>query len=412
MPAIPLGMTCVARAANEAGHRVRVLDLMSAEKVESALSRAVREFDPDLVGVSLRNIDDQNMRSPRLMVEDARETVRIVKGLTKAPVVLGGAGYSIFPQAALEFTGADMGVQGEGESAFLALLQKLKAGEELTGVPGLYLKGKGLVRERGFVKNLDRLRLPGPDLFASGVTEGEDFWFPVQTRRGCPMGCTYCSTGLIEGRAIRKRSPARVVEWIARLNREGFKRFYFVDNTFNLPPSYALQLCNGLEEASLELKWLCIIYPSKLDRELAEAMARSGCVDASVGFESGSERMLEAMNKRFGKAEVRLACEALKEAGIRRMGFLLLGGPGEDEESVLESLEFADSLGLDRVKITIGIRIYPHTMLARKAREEGVISQDDDLLKPRFYMQPGMEEWTRKTVAEWTASRPNWMADV
>jgi radical SAM superfamily enzyme YgiQ (UPF0313 family) len=97
------------------------------------------------------------------------------------------------------------------------------------------------------------------------------------------------------------------------------------------------------------------------------SIARAGCEQVSIGFESGSEHILKNMNKRFTLEEVRQISEALSGQGIKRMGFLLLGSPGETRGSVEESLIFADSLKLDNVKITAGVRIYPDTPLAKKA---------------------------------------------
>ena len=225
------------------------------------------------------------------------------------------------------------------------------------------------------------------------------------------MGCSYCSTATIEGTRIRKRSPKRVVEWITRLAEKGAHQFYFVDNTFNLPVSYAEQLCQELIRASLGLTWRCILYPFNVRESLVSAMAEAGCVEASIGLESGCERMLRAMHKRFTLKEVIETNHLLRKHGIRRMGFLLLGGPGETRQSVEESLAFADSLGLDFLKITIGIRIYPHTLLAEQARKEGVIAAGDDLLFPRFYMTAGLEEWIRERVAAYTQDRPHCVTD-
>ena len=90
------------------------------------------------------------------------------------------------------------------------------------------------------------------------------------------------------------------------------------------------------------------------------------------------------------------------------MGFLLLGSPGETRPSVEESLIFADSLKLDALKITAGIRIYPRTSLAKKAIEEGVISSQDDLLLPRFYMAKELSDWLRESLKNWATTRPHW----
>ncbi len=119
---------------------------------------------------------------------------------------------------------------------------------------------------------------------------------------------------------------------------------------------------------------------------------------AARGFESGCPDVLRAMNKRFQPEEVRQISERLAAHGIRRMGFLLLGGPGETEQSVQESVAFADSLHLEMLKASIGIRIYPRTPLARIAVEEGIVGPQDDLLQPRFYLRPGLEDYIWKAV--------------
>jgi radical SAM superfamily enzyme YgiQ (UPF0313 family) len=135
-------------------------------------------------------------------------------------------------------------------------------------------------------------------------------------------------------------------------------------------------------------------------------MRRAGCRQISFGFESGSDRMLRSLNKRFGQKEVSAVSKMFAEAGIERMGFLLLGGPGETKDSVEESLSFADSLRLEALKITVGLRIYPHTPLATTALAEGVIRAEVDLLLPKFYLTPELRDWLPERVAGYKVSRP------
>ena len=412
MRTLPLGLLSVASAISLDGHAVQVLDLMEAGDPFSALASAITGFRPEVIGISLRNIDNQSMGRPRFFLDEDDQIIERAKTLSGATVVLGGSGYSVFPEAILARSIADMGIQGEGEDSFRMLLKRLGTKQSLAGVPGLYVKGKGFQGGRSFGKDLDRFPLPEAALFSSGLARRADVCVPVQTRRGCPMACSYCSTADIEGTAVRKRSPGRVVEWIARLKEHGIEQFYFVDNTFNLPVTYAKALCRELARARLGITWRCIVYPHKMDESLARAMAEAGCVDASIGFESGCERILRSMNKRFLLKDVRRTCAFLGGHAIRRMGFLLIGGPGETHESIKESLVFADSLDLESMKITMGIRIYPHTPLAEHARREGLISADDDLLLPRFYMQPGLEALARETILSFAASRRNWVVEA
>lgn len=405
----PLGLACVAAATLKTGHEVRVLDLIAVPDPRAALEEAFRSFRPQVVGMSVRNIDDQRMDATLFMLDEIRDAVSICKELSDAPVILGGAGYSMYPEAALSYLGADMGIQGEGEHAFVRLLERLERGEDVSEVPGVFVAGTTARLDRSFMRDLDDFPLPGPEILIPSGRLDPDFMLPVQTRRGCPMRCSYCSTATIEGHLLRKRSPAAVVEWLSRWVNEGFRRFYFVDNTFNLPRSYAKQLCTRIAEACLDIEWRCILYPRGMDEELAQKMAGAGCKEVSLGFESGADEILQLMNKKFTSADVRRHSRLLADYGIRRMGFLLLGGPGETKETALASLEFADSLNLDMVKITVGIRIYPYTSLAETAVAQGVVSADDDLLRPKFYISPGLEDWLQQTVNEWMARRPNWV---
>jgi radical SAM superfamily enzyme YgiQ (UPF0313 family) len=193
------------------------------------------------------------------------------------------------------------------------------------------------------------------------------------------------------------------------LEKAGVHQFYFVDNTFNLPPVYAKEICRKLIDSGLNIRWWCILYPRHVDQELVQLMAQAGCEQVSMGFESGSERILKNMNKRFTPAEARKISDMLSDHGIKQMGFLLLGTPGETRKSIEESISFADSLKLDSLKITVGVRIYPHTSLAEKAVEEGVVPPQDDLLLPRFYMAKGLEPWLRETLKSWAINRPHWI---
>jgi radical SAM superfamily enzyme YgiQ (UPF0313 family) len=407
MPTLPMGLACVAAAVEQAGHAVRFLDLLPVKDVPAAVEAAILSSRPGVVGVSVRNIDDQSMDRGRFLLDQAKEVVCLCRRFSAAPIVLGGAGYSIFPQSALDYLGADMGIQGEGEAAFPMLLERLEQGGDLAGVPGLHLPGRGIQGPLSFIRDLDGLPYPEPAMFAADDGSQGPAWLPYQTRRGCPLDCSYCSTASIEGRITRKRSPDAVAANLAGWAESGFSRVFFVDNTFNRPAAYAIQLCRRITGAGLKINWRCIFYPGEASRELVEAMSKAGCREVSLGFESGCEAILQAMNKRFGVREIREASRLLAQFGIRRMGFLLLGGPGETRASVEESLAFADSLELDALKLTLGIRIYPNTGLARRAVEEGLVAPSDPLLFPRFYLSEKLQPWLGETVARWAQGRSN-----
>ncbi|MGE5235148.1 MAG: B12-binding domain-containing radical SAM protein [Acidobacteriota bacterium] len=402
MVTIPLGLGMVAAASRTAGHEVSFLDLLDEDDLGTAIRRAVAAGRPEVIGISVRNIDDQSRESPRFLLERVKPVVAACRACTDAPVVLGGAGYSIFPDAALAYLGADFGVCGDGEAVFPALLERLRDGRDPSDLPGVHTAGRPTWNEPCFEESLDALPLWDGALDDIADPASPELWVPVQSRRGCPNDCAYCSTASIQGRRIRLHAPRQVVERVAKLAGAGFQRFYFVDNSFNIPVSQAFAICHWMRELAPGVTWRCILYPHLIGETLVRALAEAGCVEVSLGFESGSAAVLRELNKRFTPADVRAAADLLRAHGIRRMGFLLLGGPGETRETVEESLAFAESLGLDSLRVTVGIRIYPGTPLARRAVQDGVISAGDDLLRPRFYLAPGLEPWIHERVAHLT----------
>jgi radical SAM superfamily enzyme YgiQ (UPF0313 family) len=196
------------------------------------------------------------------------------------------------------------------------------------------------------------------------------------------------------------------VNWLAQLRETDCRNYNFVDNTFNLPLDYAKDLCRHLIRAELDLNFWTIIYPKWVDPELVELMRLGGCRQVSIGLESGSNEMLHSLGKQFDQEEIRAISRMFGEAGIERMGFLLLGGPGERRGSVEESLSFAESLHLEALKITVGIRIYPQTPLAKTALAAGLIRAEEDLLVPKFYVPPILKDWLLERIAAYKASRP------
>jgi len=403
---MPLGLHYVAAAIQDKGHDVLMLDLMTHADFRQSISETINSFRPDVIGISIRNIDDQVMHGARFLLDDVKSVVGYCRSDSAAPIVLGGAGYSIFPEAVLTYLDADMGIQGEGELVFPQLLERLERRADPAGLPGLYLKGRGLQGERTYIRELSELPASGIHRFLSAYDR--NLWMPFQTRRGCPMNCSYCSTATIEGRTIRKRSSGAAMEELKNCAATGFRQFYFVDNTFNLPASYAKEICRRIIDQGFRISWRCIFYPGHGDEDLIRLMTEAGCCEISLGFESGCERILTNMNKRFTPEEVRKTSLMLAKHGIRQMGFLMLGGPGETRESVLESLAFADSLPLDTVKVSQGIRIYPYTTLSKIAMDEGRISPNDQLLTPTFYMVREIEDWLKDTVKGRMAERSNW----
>jgi radical SAM superfamily enzyme YgiQ (UPF0313 family) len=409
MPVLPLGLAFVHAALPVQEFETKMINLMDTADAKLLLKETISSFQPDAIGISIRNIDTQDIKNPGFMLTPVKSVITWCREHSESPIIIGGAGYSIFPAAALDYLGADMGIKGEGEAAFPDLLRKISAHQPVTDIPGLYLPKQGAVMPRQCIKHTPGIRfpLPGIHLNIPDKIKEKNLWIPFQTRRGCPMNCSYCSTGSIEGRLIRKLPVKKAIEALTAYADAGFKHFFFVDNTFNLPPAYAEALCDEIISKSLNIAWRCILYPAKINERLIQKMTRAGCREVALGFESGSDEILKRFNKRFNTKDIRRTSIMLKKYGIAQLGFLMFGGPGETKTTVKKSLEFAESLNLEALKLTTGIRIYPDTSLADIAINEGIIDVDDTLLMPKFYIRKGLAEWLMNKVTSWGEGRPN-----
>jgi len=179
MPVMPLGLACVAEATRNAGHDVTMLDLMFKMDADTVLKKIITEFRPECIGISVRNIDDQNIASPGFLLDKVKEVVGVCRDLSNTPIILGGAGYSIFPESALAYLDADMGIEGEGEIAFPSLIERLETHSDLSGISGLYIRGLGSRKPKTFTKNLDELTLPSASILSDSTSQNKEPWIPV-----------------------------------------------------------------------------------------------------------------------------------------------------------------------------------------------------------------------------------------
>jgi radical SAM superfamily enzyme YgiQ (UPF0313 family) len=413
---LPLGLASVV-ASVPSEHEVRVLDFMFLDEPLAEVDRAVSELRPDLIGLSVRNIDNQDSREPEAYFPQVKELVERLKELSPAPVVLGGAGFSVAPVEFMEYTGADFGLVGEAEESFVRFLQVFP-GRAWEKVPGLIWRQERGLRQNPLehIPRLDLLPRPALEYFtprAYQETPGSSRMpgaIPVQSRRGCPMRCVYCTTPRLEGRATRAWAPEQVASWLADWHEKfGLSRYYFVDNIFNCPPDYGKRLCRAISDLRLPLEWVCLINPAFPDPELFDLIRAAGGTMVQVGNESGSELVLHGLAKGFGLRQVERTLKLLQEAGLPFTCFLLLGGPGETRETVQESVAFLERFEPRMVNLKAGIRIHPNLPLHRLALAEGLLTPADNLLWPRFYLAPDLREWIWDYLAEVTARHPNWI---
>ncbi|MBM4293633.1 MAG: radical SAM protein [Deltaproteobacteria bacterium] len=416
VPPLPSGLASVA-AAVKGRHEVRVLDFMFAEDPRADLRRLVSEFQPQVLALTLRNLDNQDSRDSVCYFPEVKDLISLLRGISPAPIIIGGAGFSIVPQALMDYLQADFGIVGEGEESFPAFLEAQET-RNWAKVPGLvWRSGKKWVMNP-LERIMDLAKLPPPALehFTPRIYQDAEGsaklpgMIPVQTRRGCPMQCVYCTTPLLEGSRTRGWPPEAVAAWLTRWHEQwGLTRFYFVDNLFSYPPEYARNLCLAIKNLRLPLEWGCLINPAFPDPELFRLIREAGCSMAQVGNESGAELVLSNLGKGFGREQVEETLRLLKEVDLPYSCFLMMGGPGETPDTVQESVALLEQFEPRLVNLTVGIRIYPGVALHRRAVAEGVVDPDDPLLWPKFYLSPAIRDWIWDYLEIVTARHPNWI---
>jgi len=409
VPAPPIGVSYVATATRKAGHQVRLLDLAFSQDPEKSLAEAIAEFSPELIGLSIRNIDNvvlQRLDSPR------QELLRLIAICRRSasepngrlvPIVLGGPAVSILAERTLDYFGVDYAIAGEGEEAFPMLLRALEAGHSPDDVSGLCWRKDGVLK-RNPTRQLSEFSASGMEHWVdwTAYEKGGGTW-SMQTKRGCPMRCTYCSYPLIEGRRIRPRSPVEVVDEIEQVLRETGKNgkprprtFEFVDSTFNIPSSNAIGICEEIIRRKVKANFTAMgLNPRDVPPELLPLMKRAGFNSVMITPEAACQTMLDNYDKGFTMADIENTLHQVKASGLKSMWFFMLGAPGETLETCAETVAFArDRLtGLKFLSVFFtGIRVLPDTRLAEQAIASAYLKPDVDLAETVFYVSPEVSE--------------------
>lgn len=390
-PVSPLGLAYLAASLRGAGHEVRILDLCFSADIEASIQEGLRAFSPEIIGLSVRNVDNTAFPVTVSYMDPLRKVVDLLRRLSAAPILAGGSGFTIMPEELLVQLGLEMGIVGEGE---VAMIRFLEGGME-EDVPGL-------IRRRGSEfhrtpsspsTDVDLLPLPARDLLDLSAYLREGGACNLQSKRGCAFRCTYCTYPLIEGRNLRLRDPKRVVTEMQQLQEDdGIDYFFFVDNVFNYPPDHAEAICQGIIVQGLKIRWTCYAHPGYMSCRLADRMAEAGCESIEFGTDSGSSSVLSALKKDFGPQQIKEASSSCREAGIQFCHSLILGAPGEDSSSLDQTFQLMEEIDPTAVIAMIGVRIYPRTALAEMLILEGHLRPDEIAHPPKFYLSPTLGE--------------------
>jgi len=285
----------------------------------------------------------------------------------------------------------------------------LACNENITDIPGLLTKTDPVVQPRPFDGTPARAVNPQADHFSFYLNKGG--MFNLQTKRGCSFRCIYCPYPHIEGRRHRFFAAEEIAATALALEQGGAKYFFITDSTFNSDIDHSLQVAQALKDAGITIPWGAFFAPRKLPLEYFKEMAAAGLTHAEFGTESMSDTMLATYRKPFTVQDVYAAHTQAVEAGVHTAHYFLLGGPGETEETIRESLTHIEKISTSVFFFFTGIRIYPHTEIHAIALQEKKIDITTSLLEPVYYRpDPLSLERIEEMVETQANSRVNWIA--
>ena len=428
-PVYPLGISYLKTYLERTISGIRVDTADCNLLTDEELAERIRTLAPRYIGVSLRNVDGANSLDRRGFLPEYKALIDVIRAASDAPLIIGGAGFSIYPQAFMRELGADYGIHGEGEGPLAELIGALERGETGADIPAVYTRdgrtGNRCTENGSAGNEYTENGSAGNKCTENGRTEngpagngrtgnGRRSYLPaievefepeltgyywkrsgmlnIQTKRGCPYECIYCSYPHIDGRCVRTMDPEIIAENILRAKRDyGINYLFFTDSVFNIRPEYNVRLAETLIRRGTNVAWGAYFSPRGIDAEQMRLFRASGLTHIEFGTESVCDRTLEAYGKRFTFGDVVRASRLALDNGVYYAHFLILGGYGDTREHVRETIENSRRLEYTVMFPYAGMRIYPHTRLAELAAREGVVAPDDDLLAPAYYIAPDFD---------------------
>ncbi len=365
----PLGILYIAGyVRRQTDFEVEVLDTRVEKLNYNEIEKIMREKRPDIVGI----------QTLTHTLVDALKTAEIAKRVNpKCHISLGGNHVEIYPLETIQSLFVDSLVIGEGEIKFLKLCQAIAAGKTLEGIPGIVAKENGKIIDNGpgsYIENIDDLNFPARDLvpihkYQNIMDPGKSITTIVASR-GCPYRCAFCSE---VGTKFRWRNVEKIVDEIEACQSFGINDFFFFDDTFNANPKQAIELCEEIISRKLKIEFDVRARVNNVNEEFLKALKDAGCRRIQFGVESGSQKILDELNKNITLEQVSRAFALAKKFGFITFADFMIGNPREKKEEIIQTIEFAKKLDPDYVQYSV-FTPYPKTELYRRGIKEGLFN--------------------------------------
>ena len=380
-PSLPLGLLSIASYLQAHGHSIRFLE-MSAGNV--SLKKETLAFQPDVIGISTLSY---------LSSIDAKEITAKLRRWTAAPVIWGGQAPSALPEVLLRDGKADYLILGEGEVTWLAFVEAMEAGEDLSDIPGMaYLKeGRLVVTPQRPVADLTAFpdldwSLVQPERYFSSFFNCTKMLY-LHASKGCVADCSFCANKRYHQGCNRSRDPKQVMRDIECLvNGHGANGIYFSDELFLPKRSVRNELMEMLIEKDLDLVWGCQTRLGVLTKEDLRLMHRAGCRWILFGIESGCEERIREIRKQIDLSKAKQAVDWCKEIGITVQTSFIIGFPGETPQEMQQTIDLAEALDPNLVVMNILIA-FPNSDIYDR-----MVAENPDFHPPQTIRQMAKKE--------------------
>ncbi len=375
LAAPPLGIAYIASVIEGAGNSVTIVDMGALGTTYKELGEELARLHPDVVGVT----------STTPTIYEAVKCVTVSKqACPEAVTVMGGCHITFCPAETMRLCpDLDIGVIGEGEATVVDLLDALSGKKSLAQVDGITYRDNGQIvrtKPRRLIENLDDVPFPARHLLPFDRYTLLNRKFPMGgmiTSRGCPFGCTFCSSSRVYGKRFRGRSPSNVVDEMELLvERYRARSIEILDDTFTIDKNRARGIAEEIIRRGLDVSW---VFGSRVDTiapDLLHLFKKAGCYMVYYGIESGTDRILKELNKGITLEQVRKAILWAKRAGIETIASFIIGTPGETRAEAMQTIEFARKCGVDYAQFTV-MTPYPGTEIYESAKREGHLITED-----------------------------------
>lgn len=393
----PIGIVVLAsQVERETSHQLQLFDMNMAIDPYGDLRLQLDTHQPDVVCLSLRNIDPLGNKTSSLIPSFAVSLAFIKRYAANTKILVGGTGFSLFPERLMrDYPEIDFGVTGEAEKIIVPLLENLNDPPHLPGLCYRENEAVVIVPPVGDYDMLDYqmpnrdLLDPRPYLTVNKYVES----IGVETKRGCCFSCGYCSYPLLQGSKMRCRTAEAVVDEIQFLYETyGVTRIHFTDSVVNIPVDHLDTICTEIIRRGLKINWSGFFRENLLTAQNVALYTQSGCECFSLSPDGLSQTALDAMDKHMSVQDILDTAQVLANSGVVTVYHFLVNTPGDTTATQQEAKDLIDAIyEIHHASKTLGtivlnnIRILPGTKVEQQALANGVITPETDLLYPTYY---------------------------